>query len=278
MLHARFSGGRHGRAARFATALALAVAARDVSAQTDYYNTDAGRPITIEDATAIERRALEIQLAPLRLARRAGGTYEWGLEPEIALGILPRTQVEIGAPLVFADGAERTSGLAGIHVSALHNLNIETRLPALAISAAVLVPLGSLAPDDAFPSLKAIATKTFPVARFHVNGSYTFGEAPPSGATDGEHAGAELSRWIGGLAIDRAYALRALLVTAEVVARQPIVEAAEVEWSAGAGIRHQVSPRLAADAGAGYRLTGEEGWYATVGAALAIGLPWSPKR
>jgi hypothetical protein len=36
-----------------------------VAAQTDYYNTDAGRPITVEDAYATERYAFELQLAPV---------------------------------------------------------------------------------------------------------------------------------------------------------------------------------------------------------------------
>ena len=279
MLHASSIGGRHRRAAGLALAFALAITARDVSAQTDYYNTDAGRPITIEDASAIERRALEIQLAPLRLTRRAGGTYEWGLEPEIAIGILSRTQVELGAPLVIVDhGAERTSGLAGIHLSALHNLNTETSIPALAVAAEVLVPFGSLAPDDPYPSLKAIATKTFAFARVHANGAYTFGDAPALDGGEGAHASSELSRWMAGVAADRAFPLRSLLVTAEVVARQPMLEAADIEWSTGAGIRRQVGPRLAADAGAGYRLTGDDGWYVTFGAALALGLPWTPRQ
>ncbi|MEO5902894.1 MAG: hypothetical protein ABIQ55_02665, partial [Gemmatimonadaceae bacterium] len=40
-----------------------------VSAQTDYYNTDTGRPIQIEDAYATERYAFEMKLAPVRLER-----------------------------------------------------------------------------------------------------------------------------------------------------------------------------------------------------------------
>ena len=60
--------------------LAIAsLAARPAAAQTDYYNTDAGRPITIEDAYPVERRALELQLAPLRLERARGGTYHLSL-------------------------------------------------------------------------------------------------------------------------------------------------------------------------------------------------------
>jgi hypothetical protein len=53
-------------------------AAAPLAAQTDYYNTDAGRPVLIEDAYPTERYAFELQLAPLRLERVSGGVYNWG--------------------------------------------------------------------------------------------------------------------------------------------------------------------------------------------------------
>ncbi len=259
-------------------------AARPLAAQTDYYNTDAGRPITIEDAYPVERRAVELQLAPLRLARARGGVYHWGLEPEVAVGLLPRTQLEIGFPLAFVEGAggRRTSGLAGVELSVLHNLNVETTIPALAIVGDVLIPAGGLGPERAYPSLKGIATKTFPWARFHVNGQYTFGDRPAAGdgadAAPGAEIGAgatELSRWQAGLAVDRALPLRSLLVTGELFAREPLRADERVEWNTAAGVRYQLSPRVAGDAGAGYRLTGDDrGWFATVGAAVVVGMPW----
>ena len=277
MLHIRSCRRVWSRATAPALVLTLAIAARDAAAQTDYYNTDAGRPITVEDAYAIERRAFELQLAPLRFERMQGGDYTWGLEPEIAFGILPRTQIELALPLMFADhGTEHVAGIAGVHVAALHNLNTETSLPALAIAAEAVIPAGSLAPNETYSSVKAIATKTFSFARFHANGSWTFGHAPLA-QDDDAHASAELSRWMAGLAVDRAFPLRSFLLTAEVVARQPIVDDTDIAWSTGAGVRYQIGPRLAADAGAGYRLTGGDGWYATFGAAMAIGLPWSPR-
>ncbi|MGZ9121344.1 MAG: hypothetical protein ACXW6A_20970, partial [Gemmatirosa sp.] len=109
--------------------------AQPLAAQTDYYNTDAGRPITIEDAYPVERRAVELQLAPLRLERARGGVYHWGVEPEIAIGVLPRTQLEVGLPLAFIEGAgsRRTAGLAGGEGSVLPHLNVDTTSPALAI-------------------------------------------------------------------------------------------------------------------------------------------------
>ena len=255
--------------------VALLMIAAPAHAQTDYYNTDVGRPIQIEDAYAIERRALELQLAPLRLQRSLGGTYQWGIEPEVAVGLFARTQFELRFPIGFVDAAPTTStgGLAGIDISALYNLNAETSIPALAIAGDVLLPVGSLAPDRAYPSLRGIATKTFPWARFHVNGQYTFGERLTNApAVTPTH---ELSQWLAGVAVDRTFPLRSMLLTAEVFAQQPLMENEDVAWVTGAGTRYQLSPRVAADAGLGYRLTGsDQGWYVTFGAAFSLGLPW----
>lgn len=261
------------------TVLAFLLLSVPLRAQTDYYNTDAGRPITVEDAYPVERRALELQVAPLRLERAPGGIYSWGIEPELAIGLLPRTQLEIGFPLAYVDrgAGRRSTGLAGVEISALRNLNVETRIPAFGVAADVLLPAGPLGPDRVYPSVKGIATRTLTWARFHLNGQYTFGDAPDA-ADEGAHGG-ELSRWMGGFAVDRTFPLRSLLLTGELVARQPLAEGEDVLWDAAAGTRYQLSPRIAADAGGGYRLTGDEkGWFVTFGAAVSLGLPWSPRR
>lgn len=258
----------------------LSAAFTPLDAQTDYYNTDAGRPVRIEDAYAIERRAVELQMAPFRLERSRGGSYRWGIEPEIAIGLLPRTQFEIGFPLAHVEGlaGRRTTALAGIEASVLYNLNAETRLPALAVVADVILPAGAMGPDKAYPSFKAIATKTFPWARFHVNGQVTVGDAPVAIA-GGTAPTAELSRWLVGVAVDRTLPLRSLLLTAELVTSQPINAAEQTAWDVAGGARYQLSPRLAVDGGGGYRLSGDDaGWFLTAGAAVALGLPWSPRR
>ncbi len=269
--------GRRFSTARFGAgvAIALTVLARPASAQTDYYNTDAGRPIRIEDAYPLERRGFEIQAAPLRLERARGGVYHWGIEPELAVGILPRTEIEVGFPLAFTDAAgQRTIGLAGVDVSALYNLNAETTIPALGVAAGVVLPAGRLAPDKAYPWVKGIGTRTFSWARFHVNGEYTFA-SPPTAVADESAGVAELSQWVAGVAVDRTFPLRSMLLTAEVFAREPLVEGEHLEWNTGAGIRYQFRPRWALDAGFGRRLTGDDrAWYVTFGSAYAFGLPW----
>lgn len=254
------------------TALLVTVAAAGgVAAQTDYYNTDAGRPVRIEDAYPTERYAFELQLAPLRLERQRGGIYNWEVEPEIAYGLFPRTHIEIGFPLAYSDRTRgRGTGLAGIDLSMLRNLNVETEtLPALALAAEAVLPVGSLAPGSAFVSAKGIMTRTYGFARFHVNGSYTFGSA----RGEDEHAVEEISRWLAGVAVDKTMPLRSMLVIGEVYAREPIAAGAEIEWNAGAGIRYQLNPRLAVDGGVGKRLSGSDpAWFVTFGTAYAFAL------
>ncbi|HSJ05591.1 MAG TPA: transporter [Longimicrobiales bacterium] len=259
---------------RATTAVALAALAfcpRPAEAQKDYYNTDRNRPVRIEDAYTTERFALEVKLAPLRLQREPGGSYHWGLDPEIGYGILPRTSVEVGFPVAFVDDGDgaRTSGLAGIELSAFHNLNTETRgLPALGLRLDALLPAGRLGPDRVVPSVTGIVTRTFRFARFHANGQYTFGDDDDAGS-----AGHDDSRWLAGLAVDRAFPLSAFLVTASVHAQQPRHDPdTDPEWHAGAGLRYQLNPYLTLDAGIGRRLSGAAGWYATFGTSYHVGI------
>lgn len=248
------------------------VASQGLSAQTDYYNTDRGRPLQIEDAQSTERHAFELKVAPIRLERSRGPVYNWTAEPEIAYGILPRTHVEFGIPLVYTDGAGvRSSGLAGLEASVFHSLNVETEtFPALALRADVLAPVGSLAPDRAYPSLTGLMTRTFSKLRVHANGQYTFGSVPAasSGASQ-----AEVSRWLAGVAVDKTYPLKAMLLSAEFFARAPFESTEELEYSAGTGVRYQWNPTLALDFGVGRRLSGDNpAWYLTFGSAYAFAL------
>jgi hypothetical protein len=264
---------RHqGRALTVAFAGTLLLIAAPAEAQKDYYNLDKNRPVRIEDAYATERFAMEIKVAPLRLERERGGVYHWGFDPEIALGILPRTSIEVGFPFAIVDGGEgggRTSGLSGIEFSAFHNLNIETRtLPAFGLRGDLTLPVGSLSGDGVYPAVTAIATRTFTWARFHANAQYTFGAEPA--ADDVAPHGA--SRWLAGVAVDRVFPLDAYLLIADVYAEQPLHTGDPIEWNAGTGIRYQVNPYLAVDAGIGRRFTGDPAWYFTLGSAYHLGV------
>jgi hypothetical protein len=254
---------------RAATMAALAIVSvpAGAAAQTDYYNIDQGRPVRIEDAAPVERHAFELQLAPVRLERERGGAYTWEVAPELAYGILPRTQVEVAFPLAYEDAGGGSGGLAGIELAALHNLNVETRtLPALAVAAEVALPIGGLAPERTYASVKGIATRTLRWARLHANAQYTLGDD----AGPGERVG-DASRWMAGVAIDRAFPLRSLLVIGDVYAEQPLTDGAALGWTAEAGFRYQTSPQFNVDFGAGHRFSGDDrGWFLTFGAAHAF--------
>ena len=267
----------------FATAGVIAVLSTwgttPAAAQTDFYNTDRGRPVQIEDAYVTERHAFELKLAPVRLERANGGVYNWGLEPEIAYGILPRTQVEIGLPLAYVElGQRRNAGLAGLDFSIMHNLNAETEtVPALGVRADVLAPIGSLAADHTFASFTGMVTRTTTWIRFHLNGQYTAGPATSGSVVSGSRVGGpsalEVSRWLVGGAIDKTYPLSALLITADFYGSKPIEAGSSVEYTTGAGFRYQRSPTLALDAGVGRRLNGENpAWFLTLGTAYAFGV------
>jgi hypothetical protein len=257
-----------------------------VHGQTDYYNTDRGRPVQIEDAYAAERYAFELKLAPVKV-EWTGSETSWGIEPEIAYGLLPRTHVELGVPISFggAEAGARRSGMAGLELSLMHNFNTETRtMPALGLRADVLAPVGPLAPDGTYATFTGMLTRTFRWMRVHVNGQVTVGEEPrlatsssPIGtvAINDPLANAEeLSRWLAGIAIDKPFPLGSVLLTAELFARGPLVRTEDdMELFAGAGVRLQASPTLALDFGAGRRLDWREGpWYVTFGTAYAFGL------
>lgn len=265
--HRRFVMSLLGTALLFAPAWTL-------EAQTDYYNTDTGRPLTIEDASATERYAFELQLAPLRL-ERSRGVYRWEVEPEIAYGIFPRTQLEIGLPLSYVDlgtGSSR-SGIGGVGIALLHNLNAETSIPALAVAGDVLLPIGSLAPEAAVFSAKGVVTRTLQWARFHLNGQYSFGADGAAAGVGGDHGGAEVSRWLAGIAVDRTFPLRSMLFGAEVFAEKGRSAGAETQWNAAVGVRRQLSPAFNVDAGIGKQLSGDDrSWFATFGLAHAFAL------
>ena len=255
-------------AAGLLTAAALS-AFRAAGAQTDYYNTDTGRPLRIEDAYATERYSLDLHLAPLTIARSRGGDYHWSVEPELAYGLLPRTQVELGVPVVWKAGGDSPLGLAGVQLSALHNFNVETRtFPALGIRAGVLLPVGPLAPEQGHATVQGMATRTFRWARLHLNSAYTFGDAA---VTDDAAAG--LTRWTTGMAVDRTFVLQSFLITGEVFASEPLASQGRTEWTLGAGLRYQLTPYSSLDAGISQQLDGSERATAlTFGLARVLGI------
>jgi hypothetical protein len=256
--------------------LVLLAGATRAGAQTDYYNTSSGRPLRVEDALPLEYRGVELSFAPLRFARSDARVRHWSATPQIAVGVLPRTELHVAFPLEFIDADEPSSGgLAGIELSVLHALNAETSIPALAIGGDIAVPAGPLGAEATYASVKAIATRTFRWARVHANGSVTVGPTVRvTDRTQSENASPDVSRWWAGLAIDKTFPLRSLLISAESFADQGVTDGADVTWNAAAGVRYQLTPRWAIDGGGGRRLTGDDReWHITIGWAYALGIP-----
>lgn len=249
------------------------------AAQTDYFNTDRGRPLHVQDATAIERLAFELQLAPAHWSRGRSGRDVWSVEPELAYGILPRTQVGVGVELshVPAVNGLRQINMTSLHVGALHALNVESlTLPALALSAGLDVPFGTFSNRRAFPTVGVAVTRTWSLGRIHANADFGFADEEPASqdacTPQDPLAPHDQSRWLAGVGIDRAFALRSMLVGAEVVARRPLLSGSDVEWSAAGGVRWQLGPHLSLNAGVGRSFGFAREWSITFGAARSLGL------
>ena len=245
--------------------LALA-AAVPLAGQTDYYNTGRGRPLRVEDAFPAERYAAELVFAPLRLEHDDTGPLALILEPALAYGILPRTELEIDAAIGFLDDGAggHSRGLAGVELGVLHTIASETRAhPAFALTGDVILPLGNLAPEGTFATVTGIVTRTFGWGRAHANAGYTFG---PDDA-----AALHSSRWWTGLALDHAWPLRSLLAAVELTAEEPIA-GGSLLWHAGTGVRWQWSPRIVAHGGVSRRFGDGGSWSLSLGLAYTFGV------
>lgn len=238
--------------------------------QITYRNTQSGRPVGTEDAYAVDRYSLDLHIGPVSVERSSGGEFRWAGNPGAIYGILPRTQIEVGVPMVYRSDDEPRLGVAGVNLGALYNLNAETLFwPALAVRAGVLLPAGGASPAKAHTSATMLGTRSLRGFRVHVNTRYTFGDEPA--AT--RDAGARLSRWMTGVALDRSFPFASLLVAAETFAVRPFGIDQAVQWNAGLGARYQLTPSMTADAGIARRLTGpDQAWSISLGFGRAIGL------
>lgn len=248
-----------------AIGLLIALAPEGAGAQMTYFNTDAGRPTRIEDALSVQRYLLDLHVSPVAVLVPDDGAVAWRAIPEATYGVAPRTQVSLALPLAYHDDE---LGLAGLNIGALYTLTAETRTwPALALRGDVLTPVGSLAPERTYGSVKGIMTRTFSRARLNVNSGYTFGSAA---VEDTERDRPDVRRWLIGASLDRSFPTRSLLAAVEVYAEQPLDDTEDVAWSAGVGLRYQLTTNVVLDAGAGATLTSGGGpFYITLGLSRA---------
>jgi hypothetical protein len=154
------------------------------------------------------------------------------------------------------------SGIAAVAVSLLYALNVETRsLPAFAVRAGTLIPVGGPGITEAHESIRGIVTRSFSWGRVHFNHEYTFGaEREPLAIMP------DLARNTTGLSIDRSIPIRGLLLGAEVVARRPLVDSVSSYWSAGGAARYQLTRSSTVEAGASRGLNESGAWTIWIGA------------
>jgi hypothetical protein len=252
-----------------AAGLVAAASPGTAPAQTDFYNLDKDRPLRVEDAYATKRYAFELKMSPLTLSQVRDGTLQYRPALELKHGLLPGLDVSAGLKLGVdrssARGTERSD--TELELSSLLNLTTETRwLPALGLRVTGHLPVEGDEPRSL--QLRGLATRSIrgPV-RAHVNGGWTFGGEP-------------VERWWAGLALDYALPFRHTLLMAETyVADAPGGEVAGIDSPtrrahSTAGFRHQLSPTLALDAGAGASWTGAAGpdWLLTAGLTYEFGV------
>jgi len=217
-------------------------------AQLDYRNLDDDRPTLIEDAYPVERYAFEL-LAAWRYARHRGAGGVHSFVPELEYGVLRNFHFGVKLPIAGARAAAgRDWGIAGLRIFGLYNFNTESAwLPALALRADAVFPIGSLAGDRTQASVKAIATRTWGQSRVHLNGAYTFGSESVLAAADAAH------KWWAGGAVDRTLFRHSTLLLAELYALRPS-ESEPVELNASLGLRYQWTPVTVLDVGVARRL------------------------
>jgi hypothetical protein len=261
--------------ARIAVQIGMLIFPQALASQTDFFNLDDDRPVAVEDAAPVERYEFDLQLAPARVEREAGGPTIWSLAPELAYGLLARTDLSLRlqlAAIASDDPAEEVSGVSGLEVILFHQLNRETLgLPALAVSGGLVFPVGGLAGESTHGTVKAIVSRSFRGVRrgmrIHANAAYTLADEDAAGR------GPEARRWLAGVAVDRTFVFESLLIIANVFADRPLQQDADTRLIAGAGIRYQLSPRMAIDAGFERRISNQgPDWAFTLGTANAFSL------
>src|SRR4051812_41420091 len=152
-------------------ALAVVTIAGSASAQDEYRNLEAGRPVRISDAVPTERYALDLDLTTVRVERLSLGRYRLQYEPRIAYGILPRTEISLRIPSYFRERSiNPRRGVAGVGVGGEFQLLQEgMHLPAIGLSGEAFIPTGPNSLRTSY-SLKGLLTRSFTAGRIHLNG------------------------------------------------------------------------------------------------------------
>ncbi len=194
-------------------------------------NLSPGLPILMEDAYAIEHRAMELR-AGLRYALNDDGDDALAVVPEFAIGALP--QLEVRGRLYLGDTRVDEFENLDLQVGALYSFNAESgNLPAFAAGADIRLPTG----DDSEGvdlALKGIASKALEAHRLHANLGLTFVGDP------GHHKRSH--RWLGGVGYDLPLSDQVLLV-ADVAGFSSVKKGEKTVYLLEVGARMQLDER-----------------------------------
>ncbi len=294
------------RLAAVVTSCAMLLTPAVGRAQVDYRNTDAGRPLRVGDAVPTARKSLEMSIGNARIDHLSLGRYRLQVEPRIAYGILPRTEIAVRSPVFFNErAAVPRSGVAGVGFSAEHQLLLESmHLPALALAGEYFMPTGPSALPGTY-SVKSMVTRSLTSFRVHLNGSYgTYSVRVPQGfekIIPPIHGACNVTttesdiparffcmpgfastiaatstptqthdRWMWGAAIDKSLPLRSLVVMADVYGQKFRSINRAADWTAEVGLRTQMTRTIVVDAAVGRLFTGESrATYLTLGTTIS---------
>jgi hypothetical protein len=216
----------------------------------DHDNLDSSRPLRMEDAESIayRERAIEFGIAPtapFRPSRRGAGL---GLSAEYLYGFALNTHFSLDFdPYLGArsQSGDRRFDPGNLSVGVFRNLNRETLgRPAYAVRADLALPTGRDARGVAL-RLRGIMSRTFnQYSRFHVNAEATVRSDTGGGARAFQPAvTVGVSRPVGyPTRFDRTFA-------AELGARASDESGKGAVFSAGVGLRQQVTVRSVFDVG-----------------------------
>jgi len=238
-------------------ALALGAIPAPATAQTDYRNLDHDRPTRVEDAYTIERYAFDVLMAYGVEREKGGGTIH-SVSPEIAYGLLPNFHLGFQAPVALVDmagGAEL--GLAGMTAFAHYNLSAEGGAPAMGLRVDGVFPVGRFSGSDVWITAKAMLTRSFGRTRAHLNGAVRFGPRGTPGLVESPGI------WWAGLALDRTFYRRSLLIVVEGRVEQA-ARGAPLAPTGTVGLRWQWTPTTVLDLGVA------RGFRADLGPEIAV--------
>lgn len=141
----------------FGIALAMFGLSGQRATGADHSTIERGLPLRIESAYPLSFRGRELQLST-QYALTDDSEDQLRLEPRVEIGVLPNTELKIGAPFLLGEADDRGSG--DLQIEGLYNFNQETiSLPAMSVSLALDVPSGRRS-EGVDTTLSMLFTKT----------------------------------------------------------------------------------------------------------------------